>query len=94
MKSEQAVLIDVPPDGPTRAERIEAFKKAHNILTLEGCDDWIALIPFREDEGKSIFDCIAQSCRLYDEAGQSATGQTEDGAIITLCEQQKITCPL
>lgn len=98
MPSTQSELFDLPPQ-PSRSTlarrkrkaRVEALKARHDIVTdpprgVSYCQ-WIALARFEEDakKGMTAIDCIAHSCRLYEEAGQLAYGKTELAAVLELC---------
>lgn len=97
--SKQPKLFHLPPDSLPLKLRVEAFKKLHGILThrvdLNRADlTWLALIPFPDEKHTDLFDIIAHSYRLYDEAGWVAYGAGEISAIRKLCEQRNIPCPL
>ena len=86
---------------PSFSARMKAFKRTHGIRTHSGrtyftpeADRWIALIPFQEDVGKTLFKILSESCNLYNEHGMCATGKDELSAIRKLCEMQGITCEL
>lgn len=77
--------------GESRANKLKAFKAQHGILTHRASGvrredhPWIALVPRPEDKGKDIGTIMAESCRLYDESYQLATGHGELSTIRTLC---------
>jgi hypothetical protein len=51
---------------------------------------WMALLPWDKDKGKDIMTIFAESCRLYDEAGQCQYGPTEDDAIVELAKRLQL----
>jgi hypothetical protein len=93
-------LLKVPKTGPSKWQQLQKIKRKHNILTHRSPsmrredDPWIAIVPFDDDKGKPIWVIMAESCRLYDEAGQLATGQGELTTVRRLCEQLRIPCDL
>ena len=98
--SKQPKLFDIPKTHPTGQERLNAFKEQHGILThksgqsTEEWDNWMAVLPFDDDKGKSIGEIIGDSGRLYDESGYAAYGKGELKAVRKLCEQRKIPCDI
>lgn len=94
------LLFDIPKDAPSYAARLTAFKAEHGILThrarLFAREDhpWSAMLPLERDRGRDMADIMAESCRIYDEAGRVVTGTGELAAVRTLCENFKIPCPL
>lgn len=64
-----------------------------NMLTHRNteCDPpWCAILVQERDKGKSIGLIMAESCRLYDEAGWYAEGDTELEAMEELAVKNKI----
>lgn len=108
--SEQFKLFDLPPDSPSRAAKLRAFKKVNGILTHRYDDGgtgerdvrWLAImIPEkRADNGGpippewKIFDHLAHYSRLLDEQGFTAYAPTEVGSIRELCRKRGLDCPL
>lgn len=88
------------PKAQAGRQRLTEFKRKHGIRTHQAkhllCEDepWIALIPFSNEKNKSIEKMIADSGRLYDEAGFCAYGAGELTAIRKLCAQCNIPCSL
>lgn len=93
-------LLDVPRSAPNKAKLLRDFKNQHDIQTHRATHmaredhPWLALRPFAEDDRKDIGTIMAESCRLYEEAGQCATGTGELTAMRTLCQQLNIPCNL
>lgn len=93
-------LLDVPQDRPSTRTRLRSFTREHGILTFRSKgftreeEPWIAIKPIPGDESKNIGEIMADSCRLYDEAGYLATGTGELTAVRKLCELRGITCEL
>ena len=107
MKMKTPLLINVPPDSPSRRSKIKAFKTLHGIEThhcgnMDRKDHpWIAaLMPqcrtlgYGVTDKSDLSDCIIKVERLMYEAGYLVTGETELKAIRTLCKANKIECPL
>lgn len=92
----QPVLLEVPKTHPTKHEILKAFMEKHGVLSHlcrgMGQRKWMALIPIDEDKGKSLFDIMAESCRLYDEAGMIGEAESELQAVRNLCHQRNIPC--
>lgn len=100
------LLLNVPKDRPSRKERINEFKKLHNIVTLKSSlprkdEPWFACLMtsarkfgYGVTEQSDLFDCVAKVGRLMEESGVLVTGETEADAIRTLCENNKIPCDL
>lgn len=92
------LLFDLPKTGPSIQTRINEFKKLHHIKThrSDACPEapWIALLPTDEDKDREIFDIMADSCRLYDEAKMLVESTGELSAIRKLCEMNSIDCNL
>jgi hypothetical protein len=93
------LLFEIPATAPSLHTRIAEFKKAHGILTHRAPfrrEDfpWLALIPFKGDEGKDVPTLMADSCRLYEEAGYCALGTGEVTAIRELCQLRGIACTI
>ena len=93
-------LFEVPTTSPSKRVKLTAFKRAHGIQThhaphMQREDEpWLAIIPFDEDQGKTIGTIMAESCRMYEESGYCATGTGELTAVRKLCEQRRIACSL
>lgn len=102
-------LIDVSKDSPSKADKLEAFKKEHGIWTHRATIakqdyPWSALLlptnphyelPYQEFvKDLEPVEIIAGYCRILDEAGFLVTGKTESEAIDRLCVNIGITQPL
>lgn len=93
-------LFECLPDRPSLRVKLTAFKKKHGIKTHRAIglsreeEPWLAIIPFKEDKGKSVCEIMAYSCRLYEEAEFCAFGTGELTAVRKLCRQQGIICEL
>ncbi len=107
----QATLFEIAgvpevPRGPSRTDKIEAFKKLHGIQTHSNRDTgdptrWVAVkIPPRnlangEPLGEmSLFDMFHEFGRLLDEGGFTGYGVSQLAAIRDLCAERKIECDL
>lgn len=98
----QLKLLDVPADVPAQTEslraRLTAFKKEHGILTHynKHCRpvQWMALLPFADDNGKSIAEICAESVGLYEECDRVVTGGGELSVVRELARLNRIDCPL
>jgi hypothetical protein len=104
MSQRTGLLLDVPKDSPSKAERVKAFKAKHEIDT-HCCDksDWMAvLMPAARRIGSAygvkktdgMAEIGAKVGRLVDEAGHSGYGRSEAEAIRALCEQNNLPCDL
>ncbi len=94
-----SLLIHVPPTKKSAYLELKEFREKHGILTHSASwarkdHPWLALQAFDADKGKDIALIIAESCRLYEEAGYLSTGQGELSAVRALCEKLNILCPL
>lgn len=90
------VLFEVTKTHPTKHEKLKSFMAEHGVLS-HFCGNmehgkWMALIPIEEDKGKNLFDIMAESCRLYDEAGMIGEAESELQAVRNLCSQRNIPC--
>lgn len=95
MSVDNATLFPLP-DCPSPRMKWVAMMKERGALT-HYCDHpeqepWMAIFPMDDEEGDktSIADIMATSCRLYDEAGLIAYGQTEPAALEALAVIHKI----
>ena len=92
------VLLEVEPVGPSAKVLLNAFKKRHHILThcASHQDDtrWLAVLPFTGEEGRDIFELMADKCRLYDEAGHTGYGRGELSAVRDLCKNAGLLCEI
>lgn len=98
----QPTLFEIPPAAISRSgrlkDRLRGFKNAHDILTYRSPNvsraekPWCALLRAEEDRlaDKDLYNCMADSCRIYDETHRIGYGLTERDAIIDLCMQQSI----
>lgn len=95
-----AHLFEFPATAPSLRTKLTIFKKKHGIQTHRAKhlrreeEPWLALIPFDDDRGKDIGQIMADSCRLYEEAGYCALATGELTAVRKLCRQQGIICEL
>lgn len=100
----QPTLFDVPKDSPSRRERIEAFKKQHQIVTFgsrrNGWSGMLvghalkALHGYGVTDQTTWFDIFSGYCRLLDERDLLVSAPTELAAIRDLCALNEIACPL
>jgi hypothetical protein len=102
----QNKLFDIPPDSPTRAQRIKAFKVKNEIQTHYGGateKPWSAChMPsaFQIGEGYGLkkddhlFEYVSQICRLLDEAGVLVCDDSEVKAIRRVCANLSLPCDL
>ena len=92
----QAALFDMPADRRSRTARLHVFMKQHGILSHRAGfrtreqHPWIAILPVAADRGKDIGTIMSESCRLYDESNNLATGTGELSTVRTICEQMGI----
>lgn len=100
----QLDLFTVPKTGPTKRERIDAFKKEHAIWTY-GTNkyQWDAILVshsrkklkgYGVTQNTEPFELVASYCRLLEEADLLVTGPSEIGAIRELCHLNDIPCQL
>jgi hypothetical protein len=104
------LLFDVPKTHPSRIDRVNAFKKKHDIFTHyagrsfgKENEPWDALWVtgarklLKGYTGSGVVipeELIANWCRLLDEASLLLTGKTERDAIRELCQCNNIPCDL
>lgn len=92
------LLFDVPATRPSHARRLHIFKRENCIETHDGgspdLSRWMAAhmpscrrLGYGNTPQSSLFDCVANTCRLMDEAGLVGYGRTEREAVRELCEQ-------
>ena len=91
-----ATLFEIPITADSKRRKLTALKRRHGIQTHR-CDGlsrreepWLAILPFDDDKGKDIGTIMAESCRLYEEAGYLATGTGELTAVQKLCKMRGI----
>lgn len=102
-------LLKVPKDSPTRKERIESFKKEFDIEThyCKAFEDehfpWMACKmdiakrirqPYRTSQSESLGAIMADVCRLLEESGVVAEGNTEAESIRQLCANLDMICTI
>ncbi len=79
-----------PEEGKQDSPKL-AWIKRRGILTHFSAQfpkwQWIAILPTEDDRNKDIGTIMAESCRLYDEAGRVGDGETEDEAICELARK-------
>lgn len=108
--SKQLNLLEVVRDGPTRKQRMEAFKKAHGIETHYAGKGWLkedgpwiaiclpqcrkALAEYGATHADNLFDLFAKYCRLMDDWDLIGYGGTEREAIRKLSEINHKPCDL
>jgi hypothetical protein len=100
----QLDLFNVPKMGPTRREKLDAFKKEHDIAVVGSNKyQWSALLMtharkrlkgYGVKKSADAWDLIAGYCRLLEETNLIITGPSEIGAIRELCHRNNIPCPL
>jgi hypothetical protein len=100
----QLDLFTTPKTGPTKREKLEAFKKQHDIDVVGSNKyQWDALLMAHARErlkgygvkrSADAIDLIAGYCRLLEESDLLVTGSSEIGAIRELCHRNNIPCPL
>jgi hypothetical protein len=100
----QLDLFKAAKTGPTKREKIDAFKREHSIWTYGSNKfQWDAILVGKSREllkeygvtdQTDPFELIASYCRLIEEADLMATGASEIGAIRELCYRNNIPCPL
>lgn len=99
------LLIDVPKDSPSKAEKIKAFKAQHEIETHDapcnGDTRWVAAhmpscrkLGYGVTENSTMFECVMHVGRLMDEGGLTGYGKSEIAAVRELCSNLKIPCDL
>ena len=71
-----------------RLKAVECVKTHRSEIMTNA--PWMALLPRMKDRDRDIGAIMADSCRLYDEAGLIGYGDTEVEAIIDLCVNVKI----
>lgn len=97
--SSQLALFEPPtqlsPALQEQEAKMDAARLAgvltHHSNDMPPGEGWMAILPFDDDRGKTIDLMIAESCRLYDEAGRVAFGPTREIAILNLFNQGAIT---
>lgn len=90
--SAQLLLLQVPKDGPSAYQRLQALKKAFGIWThccdsmLKKDNPWSALLVPHDClyTDAACIELITNQCRLLEECNQLVVGQTEREAIKTL----------
>lgn len=97
------LLIDVPRTGPSRRQKLAAFKREHGIEThhVPGAEDgWCAAhLPSARRLGYGVEPtddlpaCAAKVGMLMDEAGIAAYGNTEREAIDQVCRNCGLPLP-
>src|SRR5688500_6970377 len=83
-------LIDVPKMGPSKRDKVKAFKEKHGIETHHAVGmarkehPWLAChmpsartFGYGVTEQSTLFDCVSKICRLLDEAGVLVEDETE-----------------
>ncbi len=100
----QLDLFKAAKTGPTKREKIDAFKKEHNIWTYGSNKyQWDAILVGKTREilkGYGVtdktepFELVASYCRLIKEADLLVTGAGEISAIRELCYRNNIPCHL
>jgi hypothetical protein len=80
----ESVTVDSPKlRWIKRLKAVECVKTHRSSIMTDA--PWMALLPEKNDRERDIGDIMADSCRLYDEAGRIGYGDTEEAAIIDLC---------
>lgn len=90
------MLFDIPPTPPRKKEW-EIVKEKYGILTHYNKDceyPWLALLPYERDKGRDIGDVMSESCVTYEEAERIREAETEEGAVLLLATNCKLTLTL
>lgn len=85
-------LFDIEESLSPRMKWVHGMK-AGVMLTHYNADcenPWCAILVQTEDKGKTIGLIMAESCRLYDEAGLYAEGSTEIDAMEELAVKNNL----
>lgn len=91
-------LFQLPCKQPRKRRSDQALfdlARKHHVKTMRSRtmpkdEAWLAVLPQEEDRERRIVDIMADSCRLYDDAGLIATGRTRAKAIQELLENNHI----
>jgi hypothetical protein len=98
--STHPTLLDVPKDRPSRQQKLDEWKRKHNVWTHHAKqmrredEPWSALLKLPNETEDAMWARIGSRCLALEDEGTLVTGETERLAIERLCENFELPKPL